>query len=130
MAKFEAFEDIEAWKKAYSVTLDIYKLSQDGEFSRDFGLRDQLRRASTSVMANIAEGHGRRSNQEFANHLNIARGSAQETQSHLHIARALGYIAEDDFHRLYGQLSEISRMTLALARYLRNSPKLRNSGTP
>ncbi|MBX7061742.1 MAG: four helix bundle protein [Pyrinomonadaceae bacterium] len=69
--------------------------------------------------ANIAEGHGRKRNQEFANFLNIARGSANEVQSHLHIAVGLGYLAKDDFEKLYASISEISKMTFSLAKYLR-----------
>ena len=123
MAKFSKFEEIQAWQKAYEVTLLLYKLTGSGNFARDFGLRDQIRRASVSIMANIAEGHGRRSNIEFANFLNMARGSTAEVQSHLHIARGLEYIPQTDFELLYQQLTEISRMTLSLARYLRTSDK-------
>lgn len=119
MAKFESFEDIIAWQKAYGLTLDVYRQTSDGNFSRDFGLRDQIRRAAVSIMANIAEGHGRRSNSEFANFLNLARGSAHEVQSHLHIAHGLGYIDKDIFEDLYQRLGEVSRMTLSLAKYLR-----------
>ena len=123
MAKFEGFEDIEAWRKAYDVTLRIYALTGNGNFNRDFGLRDQIRRASVSIMANIAEGHGRKSNLEFANFLNLARGSTHEVQSHLHVAVGLGYIEQPVFEELYSLLSEVSRMTLALARYLRHGPR-------
>jgi hypothetical protein len=73
MAKFSKFEEIQAWQKAYDITLQIYKITADSNFAKDFGLRDQIRRASVSIMANIAEGHGRRTNVEFANFLNIAR---------------------------------------------------------
>jgi four helix bundle protein len=121
MGKFDGFEEIGAWQKAYAATMRIYRVTEDGRFSRDFGLRDQIRRASVSVMANIAEGHGRRSNIEFANLLNIARGSAHEVQSHLYIAKALGYIEETEFDELYIALSEVSKMTFSLARYLRNN---------
>jgi four helix bundle protein len=123
MAKFSKFEEIQAWQKAYEVTLLVYKLTASGNVARDFGLRDQIRRASVSIMANIAEGHGRRSNVEFANFLNIARGSTAEVQSHLHIARGLEYLPQADFELLYQQLTEISRMTLSLAQYLRASDK-------
>lgn len=121
MARFDRFEEIVAWQKAYETTLDIYRLTNAPAFSKDFGLKDQIRRATVSVMANIAEGHGRRSNTEFANFLNIARGSVAEVQSHLHLAVGLGYIDETDFDRLYALLTEVSRMTLALARYLRDN---------
>ncbi len=78
MATFKKFEDILAWQKARMVTKKVYQVSNAGEFARDFGLRDQMRRAAISIMANIAEGHGRRTPTEFANFLNIARGSAVE----------------------------------------------------
>jgi four helix bundle protein len=119
MARFGGFEEIQAWQKAYQVTLDVYRITENGKFARDFGLRDQIRRASVSVMANIAEGHGRRSNIEFANFLNVARGSAHEVQSHLHVALGLGYVEKPAFDSLYGSLAEVSRMTLSLAKYLR-----------
>ena len=86
MTTFKRFEEIHAWQKARYVTQKIYKYSNASEFARDFGLRDQMRRASVSIMANIAEGHGRRTRSEFANFLNIARGSAIELQSHLYVA--------------------------------------------
>jgi four helix bundle protein len=123
MAKFSKFEEIQAWQKAYEVTLRVYKLTASGGFAKDFGLRDQIRRASVSIMANIAEGHGRRSNTEFANFLNLARGSTAEVQSHLHIALGLDYVPKCDFEHLYQQLTEISRMTLSLAQYLRAADK-------
>ena len=119
MAKFEGFEEIEAWQKAYSVTLEIYQVTEEARFARDFGLRDQIRRASVSVMANIAEGHGRKSNSEFANFLNIAHGSVAETQSHLYIALDLGYLDQPNFSELYSLLEEVARMTMALMKHLR-----------
>lgn len=89
MAKFNSFEEILAWQKARDVTLNIYRITSKEGFSKDFGLKDQIRRATVSIMANIAEGHGRRTNSEFANFLNVARGSAAEVQSHLHVALGL-----------------------------------------
>ena len=123
MAKFSKFEEIQAWQKARDITLRIYKITADGSFAKDFGLKDQIRRASVSIMANIAEGHGRRTNAEFANFLNIARGSVAEVQSHLYIALGLNYINQKDFDEIYQTLTEISRMTLSLAQYLRTSEK-------
>jgi four helix bundle protein len=123
MAKFSKFEEIQAWQKAKDLTLLIYKITAEEKFSKDFGLKDQIRRASVSIMANIAEGHGRRTNTEFANFLNIARGSVAEVQSHLYIAVGLDYIEKKDFDDLYQTLTEISRMTLSLAQYLRTTDK-------
>ncbi len=123
MAKFNSFEEIIAWQNAYTLTLEVYRETDNGNFSKDFGLKDQIRRAAVSIMANIAEGHGRRSNAEFANFLNFARGSAAEVQSHLYVALGLKYIQKDDFDRLYSTAADISRMTLGLAKYLRESDR-------
>jgi four helix bundle protein len=120
MATFKRFEDIQAWQKARHVTQLVFQISSVGEFARDFGLRDQMRRAAVSMMANIAEGHGRRTRNEFANFLNIARGSAIELQSHLYVALDLVYIDQVLFDELYSLLDELSRMTISLAKYLRD----------
>src|SRR5687768_1000934 len=108
MAAFKKFEDILAWQKARQATKLIYQTTSFGNFSKDFGLRDQIRRSSVSVMANIAEGFGRRSDKEFANFLNIAHGSIAETQSHLYIALDLNYLSQEDFNDLYGLCDENS----------------------
>lgn len=123
MANFSKFEEIQAWQKARDVTLRIYQITAKSEFAKDFGLKDQIRRASVSIMANIAEGHGRKTNLEFANFLNIARGSVAEVQSHLYVALGLNYINSNEFKEVYEILTEISRMTLSLAQYLRTSNK-------
>jgi four helix bundle protein len=120
MATFKRFEEIQAWQKAREVTRKVYQCSNAGEFSRDFGLRDQIRRAAVSIMANIAEGHGRRTRTEFANFLNIARCSAIELQSHLYVASDLAYIDGTQFNDLYSLLDELSRMTVSLSKYLRD----------
>jgi len=121
MATFKQFEDIQAWQKARQATRLIYEITTDSHFAKDYGLRDQIRRASVSIMANIAEGFGRHSDKEFANFLNIAHGSISEVQSHLYVALDLTYIDQDSFAKLYNLLDEVSRMTLALAQHLRAS---------
>lgn len=123
MPTFTKFEEIQVWQKAREITNRVYLLSNSGDFSRDFSLRDQAKRASLSIMANIAEGHGRRTTVEFANFLNIARASAIELQSHLYVALDLNYIRKNDFQDLYDELEQVSKMTLSLARYLRGSGK-------
>jgi four helix bundle protein len=104
MGTFKRFEDIHAWKKAREVTKEVYQVTKNNEFSRDFGLRDQVRRASVSIMANIAEGFGRKSNKDFAHFLVQSHGSAAEVQSHLYVALDLGYIEETQFSGLYENL--------------------------
>lgn len=119
MWTFKRFEDIQAWQKAREAARLVYAMTSRGQFVRDFGLSNQIQRACVSVMANIAEGHGRRSDKEFANFLNVAHGSAAEAQSHLYVALDLGYINQDDFPRLYDLLDEVSRMTFNLTKHLR-----------
>jgi four helix bundle protein len=119
MSTFKRFEEIQAWQKAREITKKVYSMSDSGIFAKDFSLRDQMKRASVSIMANIAEGHGRRTATEFANFLNIARGSAIELQSHLYVALDLNYINENEFKKTYEMLDEVSKMTLSLAQYLR-----------
>jgi four helix bundle protein len=118
MPTFSRFEDIQAWQKAREATRQIYEITANNRFGRDYGLTSQLQRASVSIMANIAEGFGRHSDKEFANFLNMAHGSASETQSHLYVALDLGYIDQESFAKLYGLLDEVSRMTMRLAQHL------------
>lgn len=118
MAAFRRFEEILAWQKGRAITSAVYRATATGEFARDFELRGQIRRASVSIMANIAEGFGRNSDKEFANFLNIAHGSAYEVQSHLYVALDLGYFEQGDFNALYEQLAETARMLYALRQKL------------
>lgn len=119
MTTFKRFEDFDVWKKSRTLTKQIYEITNMGKYAKDFGLRDQTRRCSVSIMANIAEGFGRRSSKEFANFLNYSHGSAAELQSHLYIALDLDYIDVTDFEELYDQCERISKMSLKLQTYLR-----------
>lgn len=120
MATFRRFEDIQAWQKARIVAVDVYRLTGDGEFSKDFDLRRQIRRSASSIMSNIAEGQGRRTDRDFANFLGIAFGSVAETKSHLYLALDLGYVSQEDFDQAYQRLEEISRMIFGLISHLRS----------
>ena len=121
MATFSTFEDIGAWKEARILTQSIYSVSSAGPFSRDFSLRDQARRASVSIMANIAAGYERSGTAEFVNFLAIAKGSAGEVRALLYVALDQGYIAENSFHQLADLAIRISRMIDGLMSYLRQS---------
>lgn len=121
MATFKKLEDIQVWQKARELTRKIYEVTANGKFAQDYGLKGQIQRASVSIMANIAEGFGRRSDKEFANFLNIAHGSVSEVQSHLYVALDLSYIGTASFAELNGLGDEVSRMSLVLAQHLRKS---------
>ncbi len=119
MAKFERFEDIIAWQKARQLVGEIYTASSNGKFNKDFGLKDQIRRASVSVMLNIAEGFARRGDKQFGQFLHISQGSVAEVQSALYIALDQKYVDKDSFDQLYNQCTEISKMLSGLITYLR-----------
>ncbi|HEV7642545.1 MAG TPA: four helix bundle protein [Pyrinomonadaceae bacterium] len=121
MAKIENFENIEAWKSAREATKQIYLLSSAGEFSRDFGLRDQIRRSSVSIMSNIAEGFEREGNREFLNFLSIAKGSCAEARAQLYVALDQQYIQPDQFDKTYELLSGTGRLIGGFMRYLKSS---------
>lgn len=121
MATIERFEDLEAWKISREVTKEIYRVSKNESFIRDFGLRDQICRASVSIMSNIAEGFERDGDKEFVNFLSIAKGSAGEVRSQLYVALDQNYVSESDFNFLYGKTTENSRVISGLINYLKQS---------
>jgi four helix bundle protein len=121
MSTIQRFEDLEAWKISREVTKDIYKMSSDGLFKRDFGLKDQIRRASVSIMSNIAEGFERDGDKEFTQFLSIAKGSAGEARSQLYVALDQEYISEIEFNSVYQKLTENSRVISGLMKYLQQS---------
>jgi four helix bundle protein len=121
MPTFRRFDEIEAWQKARELTKIVYKLSGHGAFARDFGLRDQIRRASVSIMANIAEGFERDGTGEFVQFLAVAKGSAAEVLSHAYVALDQGFISKENFDDLAAKTAEVGRMLAALMTYLRKS---------
>lgn len=123
MSGFQRFEDIEAWQKARELTKQIYALSNDGQFARDFGLRDQIRRASVSIMSNIAEGFGRGGNKEFVQFLSTAKGSASEVHAQLYVAFDAKYINQEQFKQLYDLTQSTGNMIGGLIRYLSKSDR-------
>jgi len=123
MGKIKRFEDIEAWKKARELTKEIYKVSSASRFAKDFGLRDQIRRASVSIMLNIAEGFARKTDKEFAQFLVHSHGSAAEVQSALYVALDQKYITREQFEFLYSLAEEISKKIMNFTLYLTNSLK-------
>ncbi|MGH9875256.1 MAG: four helix bundle protein [Pyrinomonadaceae bacterium] len=121
MATFRKFEEIECWKKARELTRKVYEITNQPAFSRDFGLKDQIRRAAVSVMSNIAEGYDRSGTAEFVHFLATAKGSAAEVRCQLYVAADQGYVQEEHFLELYALASETARMVSGLMKYLRAS---------
>ncbi len=109
----ERFEDLLVWQKAKELTVIVYSIFRE---SRDFGFRDQIQRASVSIMNNIAEGFERKGAKEYSRFLYIAKGSAGEVRSMLYAAVELGYIDKEIFDRCYNLAEEISKMLAGLIR--------------
>jgi four helix bundle protein len=108
------FRNLKVWEKAHCLTLAVYKAT--GRFPREelFGLTSQMRRCSASIGANIAEGCGKRGNNEFQRFLQIASGSASELDYHFLLARDLGFFEEMDYRRLAGDLLQLRKMLTSL----------------
>jgi four helix bundle protein len=104
------FEDLVAWQRARELAADIYRVTNDGAFARDFGLREQSRRAAVSILSNIAEGHERAAPAEFHHFLSIAKGSCAELRAQLFVALDVGYLPLDAFERLLSQAEELGRI--------------------
>jgi four helix bundle protein len=108
------FRSLRVWEKSHKLTLDIYRVT--GSFPREetYGLTSQMRRSSASIGANIAEGCGKRGNNEFHRFLQIASGSASELDYHLLLARDLGFLPDNDFREFGDDLLELRKMLTSL----------------
>jgi four helix bundle protein len=121
MATFKRFEEIESWKKSRELTNLVYQVSRKPAFARDYNLKDQIRRASVSIMSNIAEGHDRGGTAEFIQFLATAKASAAEVRCQLYVAADQGYIDEQEFAELTILTTQTAKMISGLITYLRNS---------
>lgn len=110
MARIERFEDMDVWQKARGLAKAIYQVSTAGTFRRDRDLRGQVRRASVSIMSNIAEGFERGRASEFHQFLSVAKSSCGELRSHLYVALDAGYLTQSTFDALQGQADEVGRI--------------------
>ena len=122
MATAKRFEDLEVWQKAKELTNLVYSQSSSGMFSRDFGLRDQMRRAAVSVMSNIAEGFESQTQVLFIQYLGRAKGSAGEVRAQLYIARDQGYISEEEFSKILSLAEICSKQLARFIQYLESQP--------
>jgi len=108
------FRDLTVWEKSHKLTLEIYSLTAKFPRHELYGLTSQVRRCSASIGANIAEGCGKRGNNEFQRYLQIASGSASELDYHLLLARDLGFLTDTDYHDLARRLTEVRKMLTSL----------------
>ena len=115
------FEEIEAWQLSRELIKDVYRVSREGAFAKDFGLQDQIRRAAVSIMSNIAEGFERGGNKEFVNFLSISKGSCGEVRSQLYVAFDQGYVDQAQFESIVHMCVRVSVMLQAFITSLRNS---------
>jgi len=118
MPTFKRFEEMNSWQSARELVRLIYEVTKQSEFSRDFGLRDQIRRAVISVMSNIAEGFGTGSDAEFVRFLGYARRSVSEVQSQLYAALDQQYISSEQFAEIHAKTNIAERQINALIGYL------------
>ena len=114
--KITRFEDLIVWQKSMNLAEEIYRVTKLGEFAKDWGLRDQVRKAVVSISSNIAEGYGRYRAADFKRFLTIANASAYEVRSQVHLAARLGYLGSLESEMIVKDCEEISRMLVGLRR--------------
>jgi four helix bundle protein len=121
VATIQRFQDIEAWQKVRELTRAVYACSSSGAFSKDFGLRDQIRRACVSIMSNIPEGFERGSKTEFLQFLSIAKGSTGEAEAQLYVALDQEYVAQEKFDRMSALVESTKKLLTGFMNYLKKT---------
>ena len=122
MPTITRFEDIEAWKTARQLTNLIYELTAQDKFSRDFGLKDQIRRAAVSVMSNIAEGFESQTQAQIIRYLGVAKASSGEVRSQLYAALDTNYLTKEQFDIAFDLVDKASRQLARFISYLETRP--------
>ncbi len=120
MSTIKSFEELPVWQDARKFTNKIYNLTNKFPKEELYGLTSQIRRATVSIMSNIAEGFDRRSDKELSNFLSISRASSSEVQNDLYIALDLNYISQDEFNKLYQEAKKIAKQINGLMTYLKS----------
>jgi four helix bundle protein len=121
MAAIQRFEDIEAWQTARELTRLVYRLSNQNAFSRDFGLRDQMRRAAVFVMSNIAEGFESRTRALFIDFLGRAKASCAEVRAQAYVCIDAGYVSQSEFEQIVLLSDRCARQIHGFVDYLQHS---------
>jgi four helix bundle protein len=117
--KVKSFEDLTVWQEAHKLTLEVYKLTVRFPVAEKYGIVSQLRRCSSSVPANIAEGFGRATTRELLRCLQIARGELEETRYFILLSRDLGYVNPEEYERVGQHCGIVGRLINALGSSLR-----------
>jgi four helix bundle protein len=117
-----SFEDLHVYQRARELTNEVYRVTRQGPFARDFALVNQIRHAAVSIMSNIAEGHERGSKAEFIQFLYVAKGSSGEVRAQLCIANDQGYIPAEEFEPIYNMARTVGGMLSNFIGYLKRSP--------
>jgi len=120
--RIRSFEDLVVWQKAIEFVKLVYIVTNEGDLKRDFGLRDQMRRAAVSIPTNIAEGFERAFRKEYLLFLNIAKGSAGETRSLFRVGLEVGYFKQQTYERLRDQAITLSRYLFNQMEAIRRAP--------
>ena len=123
MGKITRFEDLDCWKKAREIVSLMYGVSAKEPLAKDFGARDQLRRASLSIMNNIAEGFSRTSTKEFIRFLSISESSAAEVKSMIYVLLDLNYIDENSSKHLHIEIDNVRLQIRSFIKYLNDYKK-------
>ncbi|RKY08759.1 MAG: four helix bundle protein [Planctomycetota bacterium] len=114
MGGYQEFRELRVWQEAKELAVQIYKLTTNTNFARNYGLRDQARRAAVSVASNIAEGYERNSNKDFIRYLLISKGSLSELRTQLEIALEIGYIDGKTFEVIEERCQKTTAMLVNL----------------
>ena len=117
--KINKFEDLDIWKESISLVKEIYHITSEGQFNKDFSFKDQIRRAIISISSNIAEGFERNNNNELIRFLIISKGSIGEARSQFFIALEIGYISQEKFNDLNKKLKNLSKKIGGFINYLK-----------
>jgi len=128
MSRVERFEDLIAWQKARELTKRIYEVTRQGDFAKDFGLKDQIQRAAVSIMSNIAEGFERGGRAEFHQFLSTAKASCAEVRSQLYVALDAEYLSQSAFDQLQSLAEEVAKILGALRASVQKQRDVQKTG--
>jgi len=129
MGTIKQFEDLEIWKEATDIAINIYRISESGKLKNDFGMKDQIRRAAMSISDNISEGFEYENNKEFVRFLKYAKGSAGELRNKLYVLQKVEHIDLEYYNQMHTRLINLSRQISGFMKYLRQFEKDKLSPT-